>query len=602
MPERPPFEQFSAIRRYQPTLAFSPDGDQIVYSVNTSGQFNLWAQAVDGGCPRQLTSFTDRAVRSVSWSPDGATLAFSADKDGDEFQQIFTLPARGGWPARLTHADDAQHSIGDWSPTGEHLAYTANDADRSHMDVVLREVGSGATRRLTAGGLYFFAGWSPDGEQLLATQFKLNTDQDIFLLVPGDEPQNLTAHEGQVVNIPVGWAADGRSFYLISDAGREFRGLARFELAGRRLEWAETPAWDVEQAAVSRDGERLAWVVNEDGYSRLYVRDLGTGALLPPAELPRGVVAALALSADGGRAGVLLARATEPTALYVVDTASGYARRLTEGFLAGLDPADLAEPEVVRFPSFDGREVPAFLYRPRGAEGRAPVVLSIHGGPEAQERPTYLYSGLYQYLLSRGIGVLATNVRGSTGYGKSYQRLIYRDWGGGDLQDFAAAAAYLRGLDWVDGARLGVFGGSYGGFATLSCLTRLPDLWAVGVDIVGPSNLITFVQSVPPWWRSLMDAWVGNPEADRDLLVERSPITYVEQIKAPLLVIQGAKDPRVVKAESDQMVERLRALGREVRYDVYDDEGHGFTRRPNELKAMQDAAAWLERHLLGELR
>lgn len=596
---KPPFEQFSAIRRYQPALAFSPDGDQLAYSVNTSGQFNLWVQAVDGGCPRQLTSFTERAVRTIAWSPDGATIGFSADQDGDEFQQIFTLPARGGWPTRLTQADDAQHFIGEWSPTGEHLAYTANDHDRTQMDVVVREIGSGKISRLTSGGLYFFAGWSPDGEQMLAAQFLMNIDQNIFLVVPGEPPENLTPHEGQVVNLPVGWAADGRSFYLICDAGREFRGLARFDLASRQLEWVETPEWDVEQAAISRDGSRLVWVVNEDGYSRLYARDLTTGALMPPADLPRGVVTSLAISNDGGRAAVLLARATEPSAIYVVDTASGYTRRLTEGFLAGLDPDDLIEPEVVRFPSFDGREIPAFLYRPREISGPTPVLLSIHGGPEAQERPAYLYSGLYQYLLSRGIAVLATNVRGSTGYGKSYQRLIYRDWGGGDLKDFAAAVDYLRGLEWVDAKRIGVFGGSYGGFATLSCLSRLPDLWAVGADIVGPANLITFVQSVPPWWRQLMNAWVGNPETDRDLLIERSPITYVDQIRAPLLIIQGAKDPRVVKAESDQMVERLRALGREVRYDVYDDEGHGFTRRTNELKAMKDIAEWLERHLIG---
>jgi len=227
--------------------------------------------------------------------------------------------------------------------------------------------------------------------------------------------------------------------------------------------------------------------------------------------------------------------------------------------------------------------VPAWLFRPRG-DGPFPVVVSIHGGPEAQERPSYAYSGLYQYLLSRGIGILAPNIRGSTGYGLSYQRLIYRDWGGAELEDIRHAAEYLRTLDWVAPDRLGVFGGSFGGFATLSALSRLPEYWAAGVDVVGPSNLITFVASVPPHWRSVLKEWVGDAEEDRDLLIERSPITYVDNIRAPLLVIQGANDPRVVQAESDQMVERLRELGREVEYYVDEESGHGPASREAGIK------------------
>jgi dipeptidyl aminopeptidase/acylaminoacyl peptidase len=240
--------------------------------------------------------------------------------------------------------------------------------------------------------------------------------------------------------------------------------------------------------------------------------------------------------------------------------------------------------------------IPAFLYRPRG-EGPFGVALSIHGGPEAQERPNYGYNGLYQYLLSRGIGVLAPNVRGSTGYGKSYQKLIHRDFGGDDLKDFEACAKHMQTLPWVDRRKIAVFGGSYGGFATLSCVSRLPAYWAAAVDIVGPSNLVTFAKAVPPTWRRLMTDWVGDPYTEEDFLLERSPITYVDQITAPLFVIQGANDPRVVKPESDQIVERLRARGVDVRYDVYEDEGHGFTKRSNELKAFKDTAEFLERYL-----
>jgi dipeptidyl aminopeptidase/acylaminoacyl peptidase len=227
-----------------------------------------------------------------------------------------------------------------------------------------------------------------------------------------------------------------------------------------------------------------------------------------------------------------------------------------------------------------------------------PVVIAIHGGPEAQEQP--LYQPLYQYLLSRGIAVLATNIRGSTGYGKSYQRLIQRDWGGGDLKDWDHAVKWLKEQDWADSDRIGVFGGSYGGFAVLSCVTRLPDHWAAAVDIFGPSNLVTFARAVPPTWKRMMKRFVGDPDEDAEMLTERSPLTYIDNVKAPLLVIQGATDPRVVKPESDQLVEKLRSMGRTVEYEVFDDEGHGFTKRPNELRAMRLSAEWLERYLLSE--
>jgi dipeptidyl aminopeptidase/acylaminoacyl peptidase len=338
----------------------------------------------------------------------------------------------------------------------------------------------------------------------------------------------------------------------------------------------------------------LIWLVNEQGYTRLHGRNLETGAEVAMPEVPQGVQIAMTVSRTGMKIGILLVRPTRPAEVMVIDLEAGTVTDLTWGFLGGIDPADLIAPELIAYPTHDGRKVPAWLIRPKG-DGPFPVVLSIHGGPEYQERPAY--SPLYQYLLSRGIGVMAPNVRGSTGYGKSYQKLIHHDWGGDELLDFKAAAEYLRSLDWVDGDRLGVYGGSFGGFATLSCVTRLPEYWAAAVDIVGPSNLVTFAKAVPPTWRRFMTKWVGDPETEVDFLMERSPITYVDQVRAPLFVIQGANDPRVVKGESDQIVERLRARGVEVKYDVYEDEGHGFTRRSNEIKAMGDTAQFFIDHL-----
>jgi len=598
---RPTFEQFTAIRRYQGTLTFSPDGSEVAYSVNTSGQFNLWRQSSDGGYPHQVTLSGGQAVRQVAWSPDGKTLLFAADQDGDEFTKLYQVSPRGGQPVAIASEADTQYFLQGWSPDGRFIAYAGNDREPSDQDVILRDVETGDVRRLMdQGGMMFPAFWSPDSQHLLVADVQSNTNTDIHLVdVESGTPRLLTEHKGEIIHNPVGWAADGSGFYFLSDEGREFIGLGFFRLADGTREWVETPLWDVEDAVISEDGRWLVWSVNEDGYSRLLARDLEGTRHAIRIDLPTGVLGTIALSPSGSRLGVLWQQAIHPTEVFIADLPTGAVNQITGSFLGGIDDHHLTQPELVRFETFDGREVPAYLYRPMGAAGtgKIPVVLSIHGGPEAQERPQYMYAGFYQYLASRGIAVLAPNIRGSTGYGKTYQKLIHRDWGGAELKDLDAAAKYLQARDWVDADRIGVFGGSFGGFATLSCVSRLPDYWAVAVDIVGPSNLVTFAKAVPPTWRRMMAQWVGDPETDVEFMMSRSPITYVDQITTPLFVIQGANDPRVVKSESDQIVKQLRNRGVEVRYDVYEDEGHGFTRRENELKAFRDMAAFIEAHL-----
>ena len=450
-----------------------------------------------------------------------------------------------------------------------------------------------------------FAGlgrWSPDGRLLTVFDLRSNSDQSIHLVdLASGESRELTPHEDEAKFFPGPWRADGGGFWFFTDSGREYTGIAFYDLASDSWDWVEAPDHDVDELAASPDGRILAWVENIDGWARLRVRDLENGRDLPDPDLPQGSTfvlgSGLTVSPDGSRLALIWDQPLRPQEIYVVETATGEARPVTESRLAGLRSDGLVAPELVSYESFDGRRIPAWLSRP-AREGRVPVVLWIHGGPEVQERPSY--RGLFQYLLSRGIAVLATNIRGSTGYGKTYQTLIHHDWGGGDLEDWRHAAEWLRAQDWVDADRMGVVGGSYGGFACLTCVTRLPEYWAVGVDIFGPSNLVTAARAVPPTWKRLMAKWVGDPDTEQEFLLERSPITYIEDIRAPLLVIQGATDPRVVKGESDQIVERLRELGREVAYEVFEDEGHGFTRFTNEMKAYGLAAEWLKRHLARE--
>ncbi len=605
MTEQPPFEQFFAYRRFQPAVAFGPDGKSVLFSSNISGQFNLWRVAVDGGWPEQLTAFTDRTVRAAAVRPGDGTIVFAADHDGDEFHQLFAIPPSGGWPRQLTDAPQVQHFVegASWSPDGESLVYSANARVPTDMEVWVRDWESGETRSVFGQGMYTFPGhWSPDGTKLTVVEVRSNADYSIHLVdVATGESRELTPHDDDAKFIPGPWRADGGGFWLGTDHEQEYTGIAFYDLATDTWDWVAAPEHDVDELAGSPDGTKLAWVENVDGWARLRITDADGNDLVEP-KLPQGSTfvfgSGMTFSEDGSQLALIWDQPLRPQEIYVVDVATGEARAVTESRLAGLRDDGLVAPELIRYESFDGREIPAWLYKPENGEGRMPVVVWIHGGPEAQERP--VYKGLVQYLANRGIAVLATNIRGSTGYGKTYQHLIHRDWGGGDLEDWRHAAEWLRAQDWVDPDRLAVVGGSYGGFACLTCVTRLPEYWAVGVDIFGPSNLVTFARAVPPTWKRFMAGLVGDPDTEEEFLRERSPLTYIDDIRAPLLVIQGATDPRVVKAESDQLVERLCELGREVAYEVFEDEGHGFTRFANEVRAYRLAAEWVERHLARE--
>jgi dipeptidyl aminopeptidase/acylaminoacyl peptidase len=605
--QAPLIEQFFAVRRFSSVLAFTADGAHLLFASNMSGQFNLWRVPAEGGWPDQLTAFTDDTVRGVGVSPTDGRILFCADHDGDEFHQLYLIEGERGWPQQLTNDPQVQHYVSGsaWARDGTKFAYAANARTPADMEVWVRDADSVEARPVFGEGMFSFPGeFSPDGTKLLALDLRNNSDTSTHLVdLETGETRELTPHDEEGFFVPGPWAADGSGFYLVTDAGSEFRGLAFYDLSSDTYEWVEEPTQDVDDVALSSDGRVLAWVVNDRGYARLRLRDLETGQDLPEPDLPggarphlTGAEPPLALSPDGSRAALIVASPRRPPEAWIVETSTGRGQPVTDSRLGGLLEDDLVDADLVSYTSFDGREIPAWLYRP-DVDGKVPVVLSIHGGPEAQERP--VYQPLYQYLLSRGIAVLATNIRGSTGYGKSYQRLVQRDWGGGDMQDWEHAAKWLREQDWVDADKIGVYGGSYGGFAVLTCVTRLPEYWSAAVDIFGPSNLVTFAKAVPPTWKRFIARFVGDPETEADFLLERSPITYVENVQTPLLVIQGATDPRVVKGESDQLVEKLHSLGREVEYVVFDDEGHGFTKRPNELKAYRLAAEWLERHLLG---
>ena len=592
------FEQFFALRRtyFLNNLAFSPDSRQISYVHDGSGQFNLWSSPVEGGYPRQLTTREEEAVRHHRWTSSGIVLEL--DHLGAEQWQVNIMPPDGmGWPHAVTARDDVQYQIGPVADDGRRMLFCGNQERPTDVAIYLLDIVEGKTRLVLdrEKQLFYPSAWHPDGRRAAIIEFLGNTDQHAYLFdVESGALRDLTPHEEEEFNQPVGFSADGRRLYNITDRGAEHNFLEAIDLGTGGREPVIERGWDIEHADLSADRRRLGYTINEDGYTRFHLQDLETGRELPFPSMPKGVCSQYAVSPDGRLVAALIGTGTRVFDVYVADVDAGTVVRVTENFLGGIPESELVEPDLVHFETFDGKHVPAWLYRPIGATGRLPVLLSVHGGPEVQEHTHVTRSSsFYQYLLSRGIAVLAPNIRGSTGYGKSYQRLIHRDWGGDELKDVEHAAIWLREQTWADRERIAVYGASFGGFATLSAMTRLPDYWRCGIDLVGPSNLVTFAKAVPPHWRATMKAWVGDPEEDFDFLMSRSPITYVEHMKAPLLVLQGANDPRCVKPESDQMVEKLRSLGREVEYHVFEDEGHDFSKRANQLKAYRLIAAFL---------
>jgi dipeptidyl aminopeptidase/acylaminoacyl peptidase len=579
-------------------LALSPDARILaVVSDQGAGTYEAWTLPATGGNAQRAVTVAEHAVRSLCWSASGELLA-AADRGGTELHQLYVRHPDGPVAAVSVDPAGSVQRLLSWnaaSPDGRRVAFSSNARAATDMDIVIADLDTGSERQLVTGAAWHVAGgWSPDGASLLVMRVLDNTTQELLVVDPRTgEAREITPHEENVQHIPAGWLADGRVLE-ITDTESDHLWLAALDPASGRRDVVDHPKWDVELAASSADGSVQIWSVNEDGYSRLRWRQ-GGGAVRER-DL-RGVCEDLVLSADGTRAAFARISATEPWQVWTLDIATGDARvALTTAF--GVPGAELVEPELIRIPAADG-DIPCFVYRPRVARGPAPAVLYPHGGPEGQSRPAF--SGHLTHLAAlvhNGMALVVPNIHGSTGYGRAWQAAIHKDWGGIDLRDLRAVSEWMTKQPDFDQERLAVYGGSYGGFATLTCVTRIPELWRCAVDVFGVANLITMLENAQPNWRRFLARWIGDAEHDREKLVERSPITHIENVRCPMLILQGENDPRVPKEESDQVVERLRVLGRRVEYVVYPGEGHGFTRRANAEDAYGRIVKFLTRELL----
>ncbi|WP_086824959.1 S9 family peptidase [Allokutzneria sp. NRRL B-24872] len=591
-------------------FAPSPDGTLLAHISDANGSPQPWLTPLTSTEPPRLLD-VDGTVTRLAWRPDGSRLLVQVDADGAENYRLAEIDVATGTIDWLT-SENTRAEIGvpyassgnPYSPDGRLLAFSTSERDESVFDVFVRDLTTGAVTTVLQAGVevsedrYLPMFFSPDSRRLLVLRMHQGTEHDLFACdVATGAIEHLTPHDGPAKFLPAGWSEDG--IYVCTTLGRDHTGLALLMPDGS-LDWVATPEHDIDSAVLSPDGSRLVWGVNVATYSRLEWLDLRTGERGTVDRLPR-CVAMQEFGYDGQTVHVrgdelftLISRPTAAKDVWTANLVTGSTRQLTD---SGPDlPKDLIEPEIVRFPSADGRTVHGLLYRPRGVAS-AGVVVDVHGGPEYQTRPWFW--PVTQMLLARGIGVLATNIRGSSGYGLSYQRLIYRDWGGGDLDDLAGAAAYLNGLSWVDGSRLGVLGASYGGFATLSCVSRLPQLWRAGVSICGVSDLVSDVRSFPPTWRRRAKDWLGDPDdpADFARLKEASPYVHAHRVRAPLLLVHGINDTRVSIEESDRMAARMVELDLPVKLVRIDGEGHVVADRETKQSEEQLVVDWFAQHL-----
>ena len=574
--------------------SISPSGKQVAFLYDVTGVPQVWITSIDGQWPDQVTYFEER-VSGVKFSPDGSRLVFIMDAGGNERHGIHGVLLDGYIHDPIQADPNVIHLWGDWSPDGRRIAYTSNKRDPRFFDVYIKSLDGGdPIMVLQDDGTNSVPAWSPDARHLIVSRSETNLDNNIYLLdLESGDRKLLSQHEGEALFVSPHFIGPDK-LIVASNKDREFVGVAEIDLNDGNFRYLIETDWDVDSLAVSKDGSKIVYALNEDGYSRLYIWQDGHIRALE--SIPSGVLAQeLELSDDGSTLILSMYSPSLNLNVWAVDVSSDRCWQVTYAGRAGIPDDVFAEPRLIRYRSFDGLEIPAFLYLPPDKEPPLPVVVHVHGGPESQARP--IFNASIQYLVHHGFAVLAPNVRGSTGYGKSYTHLddVYLRMN--SVADLKAAADWLVESGIAQEDKIAIMGGSYGGFMVLSAITTYPDVWAAAVDIVGIANFVTFLENTGPWRRKLREAEYGSLENDREFLESISPINHVDKISCPLLVVHGANDPRVPVGEAEQIVDSLRARGMEVEYIRFEDEGHGVVKLPNRIYYTEQVVRFLDKHL-----
>jgi len=587
---------------YGGAKAFSPDGTSVLIRSDKTGVFNAYALPISGGEPVALTTSTTSAVNPVSYFPSDARILFTQDGGGDELSHLF-VRAVDGTVTDLTPGDKVKADFLSWSQDGKTFFVTSNARDASAFDVIAYDATTYAHRTVfeNTGG-FSPAALSPDGRWLVLDKSLTSANNDLYLVdltAPG-EPKLLTPHEGNVAYVAFDVTPDSKAVLIGTDQNGEFQQAIRHDLATG----TDTPLiqadWDVSFVFYSPSGRYRVSGLNADAKTELTLLDTTADRPVALTGLPDGDIGNVRFSEDEKTIAFTVSSDTSPADIFVADLTTGQARRLTHALNPAIDENALVEATIVRYPGEGGVMIPAVLYKPRGAsaDNPAPAIVLVHGGPGGQTRRGY--SAMIQHLVNHGYAVLGANNRGSSGYGKTFFHMDDKQHGEADLRDIVAGGDWLRQQDWVADDQVAVMGGSYGGYMTAAALAFHPDAFAAGVNIFGVTNWVRTLESIPAWWgaqRIALYDEMGDPATDAERHRRISPLFHTEGITKPLLVVQGANDPRVLQVESDELVAAVRANGVPVEYVLFPNEGHGFTRRDNRITAQDAYLAFLNKYV-----
>ncbi|MFW6027193.1 MAG: alpha/beta fold hydrolase [bacterium] len=602
------------LRQYQNTRSASfadwlPDSSSILIRTRFGETAQLHVVKEPMGMRRQTTFYDEPVSGGDHAPPDGPNgFLFSKDEGGDEEYQIWFYDS-GDSTARLISTGEDRHLSPLWSRDGSKVAWTMSTPDSAKRTVWIADANQPESRRAVfeAEGYWAPMDWSHDGKRLLLFHYISITNSELHVLdLATGETEQVNPAEEDIFYGQAEFAPDGRNLFYISDENSEFRNLVRQDLVtGRKTVMTEDISWDVEGFDLSPEGRRVVFSVNDGGLSKLHLRSARNNAELGAPPLPPGLISNLAFSPDGRKFAFTFNSATSPGDVWSYDLVVKRLTRWTQSEVGGLDTDSFVSPDLVTFPTFDEvngepRRIPAFVYKPKG-EGPHPVAVSIHGGPESQFRPSF--RSIYQFWANEmGIAVVAPNVRGSSGYGKTYVRLDNARKREDSVKDIGALLDWIATQDDLDTDRVIVLGGSYGGYMVLASMTHYNDRLAGAVDIVGISNFVTFLENTKGYRRDLRRAEYGDerdPEM-RAFLQKISPLNNAEKITKPLLIIQGANDPRVPASESEQMLDTVRKNGGTAWYLLAKDEGHGFRKKSNRDYMYEAIALFFEEFLLKE--
>lgn len=589
---RPTVEQF--LRTYViNNFAISKDERRLIFNTNLNGKMNLWAMDLPDTYP-YLFAQKDQTANFIKVDPEGRYVLTGYDHDGDENYQIYAVPSEGGMPQELiTGEPNEKYYFAHLSDDGKRLYYVTSEGNPNFLNTRVRNLEDNTDTLLHDGadGSTYLAGASEKEDVFVYMRLFANTYIQLFVK-EGDQIVHLTP-DPEKVHVATGPVFVGdKDIYFTTNFEEEYSYVAKFNLDSKTFDKVlQIDNESIEHIEYDKENNYL-YVVTEKGVEDiLYRYDLGANKL-EKLSTPFDVVEKLVVT-KAGNLYVLGRTATIPFNIYKSTDGTNW-DALTNNRVLGVSQEDMVEPEVVTYKSFDGMEIEALLFRANPENDNGHTIFWPHGGPQASERK--MFRAMFQSALNRGYTIFAPNFRGSTGYGSSFVKLVEQDWGHGPRLDCVAGIEWLFENNITNRDKLFLVGGSYGGYMALLLHGRHPEYFKAVVDIFGPSDLFTFVNSVPPHWKPMMERWLGDPERDKERFVKDSPITYLESMVKPMLVIQGAKDPRVVKEESDQIVEKLRGLGREVEYLVLEDEGHGFSKKENEIKVYNVMLDFLEKH------